>query len=558
VSRDAPLADRPSSSASPVVPSIIVIVAALLALWPLARADFTLWDDPFTVVQNPHVNPPTIEGLKFHWTHAWQELYVPVTYTAWWLIATVARVPGAAGGGAASLNPWIFHSANLLVHIASSLLVLSVLRRLLGARATWAACAGAVLFAVHPVQVETVAWASGLKDLLCGMFSLLAVDRYVGALAPSPGTRGEGRGEGPSDSAYGVAIAAFVAAELSKPTAVAVPLILFVIDVLLLNRPMRSVLRSIFPFALLALPCMVWTKLAQPSTLIAPIPLWWRPFVAGDAMAFYLLKLIAPLHLAIDYGRTPASVMANRMALVTWIVPIVIAAILWRLRWKDLFAAFGVFVAALLPVLGLVPFEFQARSTVGDHYLYLPMLGVSLAFAAVLSRISWRVATVAAPVVLVVLGVRSWFATWHWQDSTTLFTHTLDVNPRSAIAENNLLILAMEAGRGDEAVRRATRLKELAPDDPVTWFNLGSALATAHRYEEAADVYRAAIGRWPQRVEGYGGLAAALIDLKRPAEALEQYDAALRIEPRNATMIELRRQAAQKLAATQATQPSTR
>ena len=139
--------------------------------------------------------------------------------------------------------------------------------------------------------------------------------------------------------------------------------------------------------------------------------------------------------------------------------------------------------------------------------------------------------------------------------SATLFAHTLDVNPRSAIAENNLLIMAIEAGRADEAVQRATRLKELAPDDPVTYFNLGSALATAHRYEEAADVYRAAIARWPKRVEGHGGLAAALIDLNRPAQALEQYDAALRIDPNNASMIELRRRTAERLAATKPSTP---
>jgi tetratricopeptide (TPR) repeat protein len=127
----------------------------------------------------------------------------------------------------------------------------------------------------------------------------------------------------------------------------------------------------------------------------------------------------------------------------------------------------------------------------------------------------------------------------------------LAVNPRSAVAEQNLLVMAMDAGRAVEAVRRATRLKELAPDEPTTWFNLGSALAVAHRYQDAADTYRQAIARWPSRVEGYGGLAAALIDLDRPAEALQQYDAALRIDPNNATLRALRNKTAVRLSATQ-------
>jgi hypothetical protein len=276
--------------------------------------------------------------------------------------------------------------------------------------------------------------------------------------------------------------------------------------------------------------------------------------VAGDAVAYYLLKLVAPVHLAIDYGRTPGSVIDSRVAFVTWIAPVAMAVVLLRLRNRSLLAGGAIFVAALLPVLGLVPFEFQAKSTVGDHYLYLPMLGVSLVFATILSRIEWRIAGVAATVILLACGVRSWLATWPWQNSQALFTHTLAVNPRSAIAENNLLVMAMDAGRADEALRRATRLKELAPDDPVTYFNLGSALAVAHRYDDAAEVYHQAIARWPSRVEGYGGLAAALIDLDRPAEALEQYDAALRIDPNNAAMIALRNKTAARLAASQPAQ----
>jgi hypothetical protein len=537
---DAPLADRSSSSSpSLVVPSIIVVVATLLALWPLVTADFTLWDDPHTVFGNPHLNPPTFDGLTFHWTHAWQELYVPLTYTGWWLLATAAQVKNA--DGTTALNPWIFHGANLLVHLISSLFVLRVLRKLLGDRHTWVACAGALLFALHSVQVETVAWVSGLKDLLCGMFSLIAIDQYLTA---SDRTRRH----------YFAALVAFVAALLCKPTAVAVPIVLLSIDVLLIHRTFRDALRRALNFALLAIPCLIWTKLAQPSTLIAPIPLWWRPFVAGDAVAYYLLKLVAPVHLAIDYGRTPGSVIDSRVAFVTWIAPVAMAVVLLRLRNRSLLAGGAIFVAALLPVLGLVPFEFQAKSTVGDHYLYLPMLGVSLVFATILSRIEWRIAGVAATVILLACGVRSWLATWPWQNSQALFTHTLAVNPRSAIAENNLLVMAMDAGRADEALRRATRLKELAPDDPVTWFNLGSALAVAHRYDDAAEVYRQAIARWPSRVEGYGGLAAALIDLDRPAEALEQYDAALRIDPNNAAMIALRNKTAARLAASQPAQ----
>src|SRR5205823_5362658 len=154
-------------------------------------------------------------------------------------------------------------------------------------------------------------------------------------------------------------------------------------------------------------------------------------------------------------------------------------------------------------------FEFQAKSTVGDHYLYLPMFGVALAFAAVIARLHHPLAIAGAMAIMLALIVRSFRATEFWQDSRALFTHTLAVNPRSAIAENNLLVMALDENDLDDARRRAARLEEIAPDDPLTSDGVGRMLAMMRRYDEAADVYRRAIARWPHRIEGYRGLAAA-------------------------------------------------
>jgi hypothetical protein len=338
---------------------------------------------------------------------------------------------------------------------------------------------------------------------------------------------------------------------LAKPTtAVAVPAIVFAIDTLFAGRTPREALRAVAPLSLLAIPILVVGKLAQPSSLIAPIPLWWRPFVAGDSLAFYLLKLIAPIELGIDYGRTPQHVIESRIAFVTSAATIAVLLVTIRFARRRWLTGPAVFLAALLPVLGFVTFEFQKRSTVADHYLYLPMLGAAVLGAMVLDRYRSRVLSITAVVALTALGGRAWFATWAWRDSATLFAHALAVNPRSAAAVNNLLLLDIDAGRAADALVRADQLRLLAPDEPETHFNYGHVLAMNGRYEQAAQTYRAAIDRWPTRVEGYTGLAAALVDLGRIDDALAQYDAAIRVAPDNADVRALRARVASRRPAT--------
>ena len=176
--------------------ALVVLTAATLGR--LCFAEFVTWDDELTIFNNPHLNPPG-EEIGWFWRNPWMELYVPVTYTVWGGLARLARLqtPDLSG---ATLNPWVFHTANVGVHLLSVLVVFAILRLLLrkvvaGKRAEWAAFAGAALFAIHPLQVETVAWASGMKDLLCGLFSLLAVWFYLQRAARRPKARGGHRSD---------------------------------------------------------------------------------------------------------------------------------------------------------------------------------------------------------------------------------------------------------------------------------------------------------------------------------------------------------------------------
>src|SRR5205807_10621767 len=135
-----------------------MVLVPLAVFWPVMDADFTSWDDDQMVYANPRFNPPTFSNLAFHWTHPAWNLYMPLTTTAWGVLARCARVSTPDLHGS-TLNPAVFHLANLLLHIATACVLYSILRVLF--ESEWAAFAGALLFAIHPTQVETVAWIGG-------------------------------------------------------------------------------------------------------------------------------------------------------------------------------------------------------------------------------------------------------------------------------------------------------------------------------------------------------------------------------------------------------------
>ncbi len=429
---------------------LAILVITILAFARLTSCDFTYWDDQETIHQNPRLNPPTWNTLSFYWTTASDSqtmgLYVPVTYTTWAALAKLAwhPIPDAQG---MKLNPAMFHTANVLLHAATALVVFQLLSRLF--KNKFAAAVGALLFALHPVQVEPVGWISGTKDLLCGWFAISASLMYVRSVQIWDGDP-TARNRWPSRWRYLSGLLLFILAMLSKPTAVVTPLIAGVIAVLLLNRSPKRTALSLLPWFLLMIPCIIWTKIIQPPSWESPLPAWAKPAVAADAMAFYLFKLVWPAQLCIDYSRTPASIAASGAIFFTWIVP---AGLTGWLIWKRkscpaVVAAALLFVIPLLPVLGFVPFEFQYISTTADHYLYLPMLGVAVLATSSLTRLSSRPATFIWIAVLLLLALRSIAQEPTWQNTRCLYDHALEVNPRSAASYAGLgFITTLDARR---------------------------------------------------------------------------------------------------------------
>lgn len=561
-----------SSSRTWVAPAILVF-AILVTFGSVCAHEFTNWDDKLNVTYNPHLNPPTLGGLVYFWEHPYAHEYIPLSYTVWWLLAQVARVetPDAAG---IWLNPYIFHTANLLLHLGVSLLVYRLL--LLLTRRPWAACAGALLFALHPIQAEAVAWVTGLKDLLCALFTMLALWQYV--LFAKTEARERLRGWH-----YAAATAALVAAMLAKPSAVTVPIIAAAIDWLLLGRSLRRVAMAIAPWAVVSAVMVAIGILSHPTGPDVGGPILMRPLIAADSIAFYLGKVIWPVGFSAVYHHSTNDVLASRSLYLAWVFPTAVGILIWMLRKRFpwLVAAAIIFVAALLPVLGLVAFEFEMISTVADRYAYVAMLGpsiaVAFAFCSIESHIprdshipsrSWAWMAGGATAVGMLLAVLSFRQARYWHDSRTLFTRVLAVDPKSDVAYSNLAADALDYGRPAEAAQYASQAEKLDPDRPNNGITLGVAFQRLGRHDEARKEFfrvaqahpdntvaltnlaielqrsghvdqaiaicRGLVQIEPQAADAHHFLAALLLQEHRTGDALPEAAEAVRLDPKDA------------------------
>lgn len=446
-----------------ILPITILVVATVLVYLPILGNGFVAWDDNENFVDNPHRNSPALGSLAHYWSAPKSGLYVPATWTAWTAIAIVSS------DGNVALSAMPFHAASLIVHSLSAVLLYLILLELTSN--CLAATLGALVFALHPVQVESVAWASGLKDVLAGCFSLGAVWVYLKVTRRTITVRSL------------MALPLFALALLCKPSVVSVPLAVVVVDVLVRGRSWKFSALAMLPWLVLAGCAAVIARNAQDVGTM-PVPsLWQRPIVALDALTHYLTKVFIPLKLGLDYGRNPATVLSAGIVL-WWVLPAAVALI--ALRSRAAMACLASFVLLLLPTLGFTPFQFQFYSTVADHYLYLPMAAVGAGVAIAVMR--WnQVAATPAICALLALGVLSYRQTLTWRTSTTLFEHALRVNPDSALASNNLATALAGEGKLAEAIPHYLRAVRAIPYDPDAHRNLARSYANTGRLDLAVE-----------------------------------------------------------------------
>ncbi len=530
----------------PLLIAILLSLAIICVFWKVPKQEFVAWDDNILVYNNPYLNPVTVSNVAHFWQHPYLQLYMPLTYSAWAALAKASRQPTpreVEGVGYTDLDAHPFHTVNLILHLLNVLLVFVILRKLV--ENDWAAAAGALLFGIHPVQVESVAWISELKGVFSGFFSLLALWLYLCFAqidkegSPSEGAISKDASRLRQGLYYTAALLCFVLALLCKPAAVSVPLMMWAIDRWLLQRPLRRFYFALLPWIAIAVLWGLFARRAQPYADYVEQPLWWRPFIMGDALAFYAGKIVWPQQLGIDYGRTPEWVMKQPWTYVMWLMPATVAVLIWwrRKQMPWLLASAVVLLAAVLPVSGLIPFNFQQYSTVADRYLYMGLLGPAIALAWLLAHVKrGKIAAGMCLLLLCGLGFRSMRQILTWNSSFALYENAVAVNPRSWVSHHNYADALDEKGDSNGAIIHLNEALRLRPGYALARTSMARILARQGQLESAKAQLQEALRLQPEdqvKTEAHNNIGAILILQGKTTEAVGHFRETLKLQPDN-------------------------
>jgi tetratricopeptide (TPR) repeat protein len=521
-------ASSPAAPASrtPDLLAALTLAAVTLAVFAPALGHGWLdYDDDQNFLRNPHYRGLGPAQLRWMLTGVIMGHWTPVT----WLTHGLDYVLWG-------MNPAGYHLGNLLLHAANAMLVYALGRRLLGAALPAAgllplrlgALAGALLWALHPLRVESVAWITERRDVLAAFWGLLAVLAWLRAAAATGRAR---RGW------YLASLALFTVGLLSKSMLVSLPLVLLVLDVYPLRRldprawrgtAARALLLEKVPYLALTVAIVAVTSLTMSASVrVTPLALYGpaaRLAMAAYSLVFYPLRTLAPLDLRPMY-ELPLRVSLLEPSFLLALVGVglvTLALVVARRRWPAGLAAWLVYAIMLAPVSGLIH---AGPQLVADRFGYLPLVGLCLLVGAAVT-----LALARPPLARVVpLAVAAWIVSLAtltvsqvqvWRDTDTLFVYTLAVDPDCAWCH------AQYGGslgnRGDlvAAIPHLERAAELRPHRAGYHASAGLALLRSGRAAESLPYLERAVTAQPANLDATTNLGLALVDLGRPAEAV--------------------------------------
>ncbi|MFA5910479.1 MAG: tetratricopeptide repeat protein [Vicinamibacterales bacterium] len=520
--------------AARVVSLVVMAAAVVWTFLPATGFAFLNWDDQAVILQNPSLD---YRAATWAFTTTYMEHYQPLSWLVWAAIKTRY-----------GLNAVAFHAANVLAHVTCVVLVWGVSRRaflrtapdLPGPWHDRAALAAALLYGLHPLRVEPVAWISALPYALALGLMLASLLAYM----TGPANAGHHIDARPSAAWWVVALVLYAASLGARPVALGFPIVLLAVDAGLLKRGPRASVARVWPFAVLAIAAAVIESVARVPGL-NDTPWLYRLQSAASAPFVYVWHTVAPMALTpldllpIEPVESPGVLLAALLTLAA----ASLAAWTWRHRWPGLSAAWVAYLALLAPAAGLVPSGLQVTA---DRYTYLP--GVVLAIVIAGAGARWaarrqgraRLVTAA----FVVLAVASSLAsrqvlTW-WSDSVSLWTRVVSLEPAHDVGLYNLGVALAAEGRNEEAAARYRQVLTLRPDHAGARANLdrldagrlerqGNDLATRGDLTGAAERYRQAVALDPQRTHSQASLGMALASLGRLGEALPVLREAIRL-----------------------------
>jgi tetratricopeptide (TPR) repeat protein len=515
-----------------------LMVTTVTLYWPATGHDFVNYDDKEYVLENTHVTGElTWDNVCWAFGSAYAGNWHPVTWISHMLDCEMF-----------GLNPWGHHLTNVLLHALNAVLVFALLQKLTGAASR--SLFVAMLFAVHPLRVESVAWVAERKDVLSGFFGLLALLAYAGygqaretrSQAPEGQERREPIFAGGYGLDYGLALFFFAIGLMSKPMLVTWPLVMLLLDYWPLERFRRNSVWQLVTektpfFALAALASVVTFVVQQHEGAVKTVQYLSVGARSGNALVSYcryLGKLFWPVDLAVFYPHPGLWPLATVLMSGGLILGISVLVLVNRRRAPFLLVGWLWFIGMLLPVIGLVQVGDQALA---DRYTYLPSLGVLIlaiwgTYEGVKSRRCLVIALVMAGAVATVLCmVLTRHQLGYWQDSEALFRHALDVTQDNFLAHAGLGTALAQKGQIEEAISQDQEALRLAPNFPDARYNLGNALDRKGRTEEAISQFQKVIRLQPNNARAHNNLGFALVKQGRIEKAISQYEAALRINP---------------------------
>ena len=498
----------------------LLLALALLVYGPALEGGF-IWDDESHVTHLESLR--SAEGLRDIWTRVRPPAtpqYYPLTFTVFWI---QYRLWG--------LNPFGYHLVNVLLHAINGFLIWKLVRRMRWPGAGWAA----VLFVAHPVLVMSVAWITELKNGLAGFFmlaSLLACGRHAG-------WGEEGASHAVSLRGYLLALLFFFAAVLSKTPAGLLPLA-FLLLTWLDRRPLgRAFWLRLVPFVALGVFMGFVTVSVEQVMGTAQAEFQWpwanRLILAGRSFWFYLGKLLWPARLLFIYPEfdlRPAHVWN-----FLWPVSVaLVMALLWRQRGRigrePLAAAVWFFLSG--PAIALLHVLYMMQYThVADHWQYFAAPAILILTAQALSRVAarGRAGTVAAGILVAVLGVRTHIQCRMYRDPETLWTTTLAGNPEAWMAHNNLGQICSHRGQLDEALWHYEEALRRRPENPDVLNNIATVWTKRGQLDRAAETFYRILVRRPAELAPRNNLANTLALMGDKPGAVMHYRELLRYHP---------------------------
>jgi len=548
---------RSRNSSYPI--AACVALATFIAYLPALRNDFVYWDDNLYIFENPHIR--SLDAAFFRW--AFLDFHV----SNWHPLSWISHAVDYALWG---LNPLGHHLTNIVLHAANTAIVVLLTVKLLkiamersasnapGSNITdrgvlIAAVVAGVLFGIHPVHVESVAWIAERKDLLCALFFLLSILTYTSDAAAGHS------GENPSHAYprlpgrnYLMALGFFILALMCKPMAVSLPVVLLILDWYPLNRirsinTFRIAAVSKLPFIALAVASSFLTIAAQRAggaiLSVEEIPLSIRIPVAAKSLLAYLGKMLLPLNLMplYPYPKGVALLSFEYVSALILVAGITAACATLARKQKFWLSAWGYYVVTLVPVLGFVQVGGQSMA---DRYTYLPSLGPFLALGLCVAWISQRVAdkgrnrsvrivcgTAASLVVFSLLYLT--FQQIHiWRDSITLWSYVIDKGPEKiSLAYSQRGTVFGKKGLADRAIADLEMAIALNPNNFDAYMNLGVAFEKSGRFDKARENIDKAIRVKPFSRDAYIYRGVLNEETGQMDQAIADYTMAITLDP---------------------------